>query len=209
MANIPKHTFIAFLILLLAFRARPAEKPSLQLGTSKPARVKAGAVSGRVFLITEGGDLKPARLANVYLFYGGVEGTKEREGDAPARSALEAWHAGLLKEAESLTAELGKPEALQWSESLSCLKDLHTYAKALVATLQWSQDNKKTDQVLSTEADEEGNFKISLTPGFYILAVKGHAGFNDAFWSKSILVKSGAEIALKLSAPEKACIVLE
>lgn len=34
---------------------------------SLPAR--AGVISGSVFLITKGGDLKPARMANVYLFY--------------------------------------------------------------------------------------------------------------------------------------------
>jgi hypothetical protein len=36
---------------------------------SKPASPGPGIVSGRVFAITGGGDVKPARMAKVYLMY--------------------------------------------------------------------------------------------------------------------------------------------
>src|SRR5580698_8554008 len=49
---------------------------SAQQKQPSKSAAKPGIVSGRVFAITKSGDLKPARLAKVYLFYeSGSKGT--------------------------------------------------------------------------------------------------------------------------------------
>lgn len=48
-----------------------------------------GTVSGRVFAITKGGDLKVAQLAHVYLFYSGsLKGAEENTAASTFTSAL-------------------------------------------------------------------------------------------------------------------------
>src|ERR1019366_8109322 len=54
--------FLSVLVLLLLAMTAGAQQHK-----SPPA--KTGVVSGSVFLITKGGDLKPARMAQVYLLY--------------------------------------------------------------------------------------------------------------------------------------------
>jgi hypothetical protein len=52
--------------LINAASAEGASEPSA--GDQRPSGDRStGSISGRVFLVTRGGDLKPARFANVYL----------------------------------------------------------------------------------------------------------------------------------------------
>ena len=58
---------------------KPNGEPEIPLYLMRPSATETshsspGAVSGKVFLITRGGDLKPARFAQVILLYGGVLG---------------------------------------------------------------------------------------------------------------------------------------
>jgi Polysaccharide lyase family 4, domain II len=100
------------------------------------------------------------------------------------------------------------PTALNYSGN--CLRGLLSYEKAVFETLNWGMEQNKTNQFWSSDADEEGNFKITdVRPGEYVVVARGRAGFNDAFWQKDITVKSGMETAFKLSKPEKACLVIE
>jgi hypothetical protein len=100
----------------------------------------------------------------------------------------------------------GYPHA-EFDENLSCRRELIAEDAALLATMEWVQQNKSLKQLLTTDADEEGVFQIIKVPaGQYTLVARGKAGANDAFWNSEITVKPGSAISVKLSAPEKSCL---
>ena len=65
--------------------------------TAAPAPPKAGAVSGRVFAITEAGNIKPARMAKVYLFISDRGSKPTGEGKEEENTAGLAWLAEQTK----------------------------------------------------------------------------------------------------------------
>lgn len=154
-----------------------------------------GAVSGKVFLITQGGDLKPARLAQVILLYGGVLG-----GSQDAGTASIFYH---RKKVENLKASWPSP-----GHPTSCRSDLLIFNNSLKSTLEWGQTTgKATAQIQITTSDEEGAFQFPKVPiGEYTVLAWGHAGFNDAYWEESLKVQPGQSVALKLSSPHLACL---
>jgi len=119
-------------------------------------------VSGRVFLITESGDLKPARLANVYLLLESeasliawrtaeLKAVKEigRLMDK-RREAIDAWR--------KVTPEGHKSEAYEHSsEAAECREELQADYTAFEDLLKWGADPKNRNQLLLADADEEGN----------------------------------------------------
>jgi hypothetical protein len=224
---------------------------------SPRSAVKPGIVSGRVFAITKGGDLKPARMAKVYLFYverGGLRAAPREGQDTAGFAWMDSLSKGLEENSKSseeqnkVAAELNKErQATQAAEdralaqgdldlsirlgqvdsdlgakmranlasdSSDCRKGLMAYRKSLADTLKWASQKEewsedRTWQVVLADTDEDGVFKIAVArPGVYILLAHGQAGFNDAFWvTDSFTVNLGAETVLKLSIPEKACLV--
>jgi len=171
---------------------------------SQPA--KAGVVSGSVFAITEGGDLKPARMADVYLlyYYRSVKwATAHPEDEDSAGHAWKDIHNKIMEQFLKVYAA----EGMGWSDQMDCLKHLQVYQDALLQTMAWVPANHKDWQMLLTEADENGVFNIALPhPGQYIILASGRAGFNDAFWeADDVVVNPGATTAVKLAAPAKAC----
>ncbi len=184
------------------------------------AAPKPGVVSGRVFAITQGGDIKPARMAKVYLLwkYQGLKAALEEE-----KKGKKLECAGLTfgrqrnKAMEANLAESERDAAAgnYWSDSLRCSKDLGAVDDAILATRQWCLDQKKMNQIPMADADEEGNFRITgVRPGVYDVIARGRAGFNDAFWDigdpdsglHDITVVAGTEITIKLASPEKSCL---
>ena len=175
----------------------------------KSAPAKAGVVSGSVFAITEGGDLKPARMADVYLLYlyRSVKwATAHPEDEDSAGNAWGNIHNKIMEEFLKVYAA----EGVGWSDKLDCLKHLQVYQDALLQTRDWVSANHKGWQMLTTEADENGVFKFTIPhPGEYIILASGRAGFNDAFWVggvPGIIVNPGANTTVKLSSPTKACM---
>jgi hypothetical protein len=74
-----------------------------------------GTVSGRVFAITKGGDLKVAQLAHVYLFYSGsLKGAEENTAASTFTSALtsetdyhgKAWKAHVAEMQQRFRAQI-------------------------------------------------------------------------------------------------------
>jgi hypothetical protein len=206
-----------------------APKKNAPLKTpSEPAL--PGVVSGRVFAITAGGDLKPARLARVYLFHlskyttdgpipvaedeyknsAAMEWLKENLTAAQERLKLQKERTKAAEESLRST-KAGLPTQSR-SEVSECLEDLQTYDLAVMGTLKWGEENQKESDIWITNADEEGVFKITDVPhGTYILLARGRAGFNEAFWKVGVgnlAVESGMETTVKLSDPEKACLAL-
>lgn len=156
---------------------------------------QSGAVSGRVFLITRSGDLKPARLASVWIF--------SFAGGAKS-SAAAIWLDEYQKASEKWLAEL--KAHTEWSDSRACLEEINTWTTSVLNALP----RLLPSQYRSADADEDGIFKISdVRPAEYYIFVAGRAGFNKAFWRGDFDVVSGKETMVKLSTPEKACLVTE
>jgi hypothetical protein len=189
-----------FIACLLAF-ASYCSVPQAVKG--RATKSTAGVLAGRVFAITNRGDLKPARIANIRIFQlNGINSTKEKT-------------AGLVyleetnKATEAYTAELEK-DGVNWSEKSTCLKSLTIYSSTLVKVLEWVEANAKFKQVTIAQTDESGNFSVALAPGEYIVTVRGRAGYNEAVWDTSPLnnpvVKAGGRTQIKLSSPDKSCV---
>ena len=104
--------------------------------------------------------------------------------------------------------ERGYPSSEEQVESSRCRQQLLLYSKALIAVQEWGIDHHKSGQILSTDADEEGNFKIQVPyPGTYRLIARGRAGFNEAFWTMdNFLVEQGMETVVKVATVEEACL---
>lgn len=171
----------------------------------------SASISGRIFGITGSGDLKPARLAHVFLLYERPtneeiarvihsKGSWKPEENTVNLAFLSALQSGMTKtEALARTTE---------NEQLVCRSELMAYTEALLATADWVQQNKKSRQFLTTDADEDGLFRIArVQAGIYTLVARGRAGANDAVWKSELTLKPGDAISVKLSAPEKSCLV--
>jgi hypothetical protein len=147
-----------------------------------------GEISGFIFLITRGGDLKPARLAQVYLF----------------RSDLaDAYDTTVVKQ-RSLEEE-GLPE----NAELSCQSRINVYSKAIESALKAAREQDASDAFYLLEADEERRFQLkNIETADYEILVRGRAGGNDGYWSKSIHIEAGKVTQIKLGEPIVACLDL-
>ncbi len=201
------------LTALILSSAVAQQKAAPRKAQPKPAQSKPGAISGRVFAITGSGDLKPARMAKVYVLYFqflNVAQATDQDAEEARNSVGMAWLKESGRAAQQYLEEL-KSDGGSWTDSISCRKRLLSYDRALMETLKWGEVENLTGQILRADADEEGNFKIgTVRPGRYILVVRGRTGLNDALWSKDdIAVESGAETAVKLASPERACLSIQ
>lgn len=193
-----RRTITAFLIL--------STTTLLSAQTHATAPAATGTVEGRVFGITRGGDLKPARMPTIYLLYKGRgEPTEEKSADDHySITSLTALDKRLKEQIAS--AEAGSVE----DEELKCRESLLDTDQSLVDTAQWALDNKKARQVLMTDGDEEGYFKVAKVPvGHYRVVARGQAGANDAYWESFIVVKTGMTTSTKLTSPGRSCLRVE
>lgn len=186
-------------------------------------RASASAMStitGRVFLVTESGDLKVARLAHVYFVFGG----NLRQGES-VNTAEWKFLSVLVSEEQQLSIQ-AKDDT--WNPSAAailrmyspptdttdaearqvCLKRRLQYITALDETSKWVDQNKKHQQLQSTDTDEQGMFAIKLPVGIYEIVSSGQAGINEAIWTKEdVIVPPRQTVSLKLSSPEVSCLV--
>jgi len=172
----------------------PASPASASL-QNELQNLRSAEISGKVFLITQGGDLKLARFAQVILLYGGVLGGSQDTGTASIFY--------YRKKGENLKASWPSP-----SHPTSCQTDLLVFNSSLKSTLEWGQTTgKATAQIQVTTSDEEGTFQFRQVPvGEYTVIAWGRAGFNDAHWEESLKVQPGQSVAMKLSSPHVACV---
>jgi hypothetical protein len=175
------------------------------------ASVKPGVLSGRVFLITVAGDIKPARMAKVYVLYmyrsvAYAEAHKDDQ-DSAGMKWLRAYNKAMEDDLKAHEEKSADPNH-HYSEAVWCLGKLAQHAKAIRETLDWVSANNKGWQFIIGQADEEGYFSIPIPhPGRYHLIINGHAGFNDAVWvtDEDITIDPGVETTIKMSSPEVAC----
>jgi len=193
-------------VLALALMANAQRNDAARPATTPQA---TASVSGRVFGITPSGDLKPARMAHIYLVY---KGSSERfEENTAGATWLRADLGGVTRAMKDGLERVKNDHSVAEAdvdENLECRGEMVAHDKAMLSTMEWVQQNKRLKQLLTADADEDGIFRITRVPaGHYTLVARGHAGTNDAFWSSEITVKSGSAISVKLSAPEKSCLV--
>lgn len=156
-----------------------------QTGQSKVPALPLGSVSGRAYLVTKGGDLKPVRDGAVYLIQ--IQ-TPEKPSVADRANHIFS----------DMVKAMGKSGE---SASLPCV-ELAAYREAVKRALQ--EQGGRT-----VETNEEGEFTIGeIRMGAYELVVVGHAGIYDAVWRTSIMVV-GDKQTVKLNDPNPACQALK
>jgi len=181
-----------------------------------PSKATSGVVSGSVFAITKAGDLKPARMASIYVFYIFRSAKWAEAHPEDENSAGAAWMTIRNEEMQKRLQEKETPEGMRESDSESCHKTLLLYLKALQETRKWVTDRHKDWQMITADADENGAFKARVPrSGRYLVVAYGRAGMNDAFWDNSsgsgigIDLVVGATTTVKLSSPEDGCLSVD
>jgi hypothetical protein len=191
----------------------------------KPVPLKPATVSGYVFALTKGGDLKPARLTKVYMFYSRAIGeSADQVVEKPTDStfAADVFAREVVNGLEEARAWQAERPHLQ--DSTICNSTLSMqYEGAILKTLQWGEPHQS--QILIGETDEEGKFEITVprspqdvysfafgvphdhvrAPGVYLAVASGMAGYNNAFWESEVKIEPGETVKLRMSAPTMAC----
>jgi len=198
--------------------------------------LKPATVSGSVFAITKGGDVKPARMAEVYLFYSRPAG-KSVSLPAPPSPSMAEQHPAATFAADVFESEVvkGEEKARIWQQDKPYLEEstqcnsmlVRAYKSAIVETIRWGQEHQT--QIVFGDADEDGKFEITIpppdiqgasfeagvphdkvfAPGVYLVAVYGSAGYNNAFWETQVTVGPGDAVKIKMPAPTKVCPKME
>jgi hypothetical protein len=170
-----------------------AKKAPHSVPAKKAELPKTGALTGFVFAITQGGDLKPARLARLTLI----------PNDA-SNGISEVYGRNTVKQYQQVVKKM---EEDHLSGPVVCEMQLHGYAMARLETMVWAKERGELDQITTANADEQGNFKITDIPaGKYTLSAQGQAGLNDGFWEEEVVITPGETASLKLSSPKRACL---
>jgi hypothetical protein len=154
-------------------------------------------LTASVFLITQGGDLKPARLGKVVAFYLRRQDAKEETIGQIFADEIEAAHA--------IHKNLG-PTTL-FTEREMCLKEVEELVQDTQRTAKAMDDPAFASQLLTITLDEEGKGSVKVSrPGMYVVAAFGNAGINSGFWFESARIEAGKETRLKLSSPLVGCV---
>jgi hypothetical protein len=164
--------------------------------TRQPQERLLASAKGRIFLITGGGDLKPARLANVYLLSVGAFSSQD---------ALRSKETVVQRDCQTLNdaRELG-PNSSQAVRIV--LRHYLTHMSELEVLFRSSVGRSNG---FAVQADEEGQFSFgTVPPGSYVIAAFGRAGANLGYWKQPLDLASGQHAEIKLPSPETACVVL-
>jgi hypothetical protein len=198
--------FCAALALSVGAMAQSTGSLSPQHTPIKTAASTRGTLSGRVFAITQGGDLKPARMADVYILFSAGVTRDGKAVDVGETADLVFMGAHNDLQEQYIKEFQANP---QWSEKMACIKDLATFRPAMIKTMDWAEAKNKSSQIVKTQSDEDGNFSASLPPGKYHVLVRGRAGFNEGLWDsglENVDIHPGSHAEIKLSSPDKSCL---
>jgi hypothetical protein len=196
-----------------AARGRPELSSGPAPRTAAPQQEKgkraSATISGKVFAITKGGDLKPARLASVYLIYHHSETDSQAFANGQLTTAgtvFDKWRCPPLivnkgKKTESTVTFCNPSYALMvaayWASGQPAQNSPLCCFKEGMAPVQ---GKNAPEQIQEATADEEGVFTITTNvPGHYLLVVEGRAGMNQAIWLENVNVELGKQYMLKMS----------
>jgi hypothetical protein len=181
-----------------------------QVKTTPPRPPITGALTGKVFAITKGGDVKPALMAHVYLYSESpYKGTVDPMGeliqsllknDRTYEESLTSIveKADKKEEGNPYDDKLRRHHELDIKLSESC----HNFLRDIDDSI--SSNSRIGFPFYSTDTDETGVFNLSrIKLGKYWIVVRGQAGSSDVLWVDEIVVKGATTI--KLSSVAKAC----
>lgn len=176
-------TVPALLLSLLAF-GLVAPLAGQHTGAKQTPGPAKGGLSAYIFLITRAGDLKPGRLAKVYLF----------------RSDLaKAYHVTVEKQTKLLYDTIP-------ATAMNCKLEIGAYDKAIDSAMEAALREGVIDAYFELQADEEGKLQTkNIEPNTYEIIVRGRAGMNDAYWSEALTIEAGKTTQIKLAEPRLAC----
>jgi len=185
----------------------PQEKSKTEPGKpSTPAKrtpelrkPMTATLTGKVFAITIGGDLKPSRMASVFVLSGDAVAQfkstmlSENSKVAEADSQLEDPKLDVLfKE---------NPGLLTSMKRIPCWD---AFTNILAEAIKLAENS--ADSVVTSESDEEGLFKVAgLKPGVCTIVIIGGAGANDGVWVQDVTLEAGQETPIKMHRPSMAC----
>jgi hypothetical protein len=174
------------LALLMCCSAFAQSKPTT------PARV---LVAGKVFAITNGGDVKPALLARVYLYP-----PESLNAENVIRLlTIESEFEQKLKDCCSADPNLASEIEDHCRDSVTTIDDGIKFS----IHLDGEPTVKNRQGGYSTDTDEAGAFSVRVKPGNYIIVAVGQAGSNVAIWMDKVTVIGTA--SLKLHSIVEAC----
>jgi hypothetical protein len=194
--------------LLSVFWGSPLNAQTAPAKESGKQHLGYGSVMGRVFVITNGGDLKPARFAKVYFFFDAKTSGGKVFGDDDGSVGYfflgerTKWLEDDMKKAEQ---SVKQHEDLP-SDAVMCLEKLSSADKEIVDTLDYAQKTQHLSEIYVSDTDEEGNFRIDkFRPGFYVVIARGQAGIDDVFWHEDIIIEPKGSFVMKLHLFDAAC----
>jgi hypothetical protein len=180
------------------YRVLAVKEPAPKAPSAGKPLGQAGSIHGRVFAITQGGDLKPARLATVYLVF---------EARTIGHKVDKKFDCETTAFTHFLQARLDEDRR---TSDDSCRSELITDGKAIMSLLDWTKEGNRAWQLMLGDADEEGNFAFPrVPPGKYDVLVRARAGINEAFWSQEVWVQPGEAVTMKVASVERSCSDLE
>jgi hypothetical protein len=158
----------------------------------------SATVHGRVFLITRGGDLKPARMANVYLLRSPSD-LSEKLADV-VKATTEAKRRGAEVTAAGRVYDNPALVSAGKMEYEACAPHISGYERAI------QKEQMKDSGILVVQSDEEGNFGFDHVPSHeYFVTAIGGAGSYIAIWQSTENIAAGQKLTLKLSSPVADC----
>jgi len=147
---------------------------AIAFGLAQPS---TGTLAGRVFALAKGGDIKPARLAHVFIASGNDQIMLQQDLDSALARRLESIRSNTDTQEACLLASSSIHEALKGGSSI---------------------------QTLNT--NEDGYFELGkLKAGTYMVVVTGGANGYESVWYLTTIVTAGKRQKVKLSEPALAC----
>ena len=160
-------------------------------------------LTGQVFAIVNSGDMKPARLAEVYIFR--VYSEKQSK-DVVAKDIAAGTprldFSDVLNSASMFYVTARKKADVAPGPCQEV--DEYYFARALTA--KWASQNDPS-QFGETLADEEGNFAFTeVPPGYWSVVVNGRVGMNRAVWEEKATIEDGKRVSIKLVTTTASCL---
>jgi len=147
---------------------------AVALGQAQPA---TGALAGRVYALAKGSDIKPARMAHVFIASGDDQVTLQQNLDRALAKRLEDLKSNTDAQQACLAASVSIHEALKSGDSI---------------------------QTLNT--DEDGYFDATkLKAGTCMVVAMGSANGYQSVWYLTTTVIAGKRQKVKLPEPALAC----
>lgn len=173
---------------------------------NKAARPKEGLLTGRIYANADGSVLRAAASVEVYLLLlpGKLQDSKDADGGETAGSIYLKENTKALDLYKQQLATDRSPQM----GVVPCMKEPYLLQPVLLKVVVWAQTHKRFSQIITTQADEDGTFAISLPVGTYIIIVGGDNGSADALWTEApprVTIKYRTHVKLKLSTPKRSC----